>query len=140
MTIKNFFDTNTLQLLVYKLDGSLFLTFDYNDIIKESIKCTDTLMNSINSGSCSIAISVKDSEKVDSLLAYNGELKVILSSNNIVAFKGYLSNKTSLSVNSYGIPSVSLTLEDIGTKLFKKELYPDSLVDHYFTGTLKDFV
>lgn len=140
MTIKNFFDSNTLQLLVYKLDGSLFLTFDYNDIIKESIKCTDNLMSSINSGSCSIAISVKDSEKVDSLLAYNGELKVTLSSNNIVAFKGYLSNKTSLSVNSYGIPSVSLTLEDIGTKLFKKELYPDSLVDHYFTGTLKDFV
>ena len=140
MTIKNFFDTDTLKLLVYKLDGSLFLTFDYNDIIKESIKCTDTLMSSINSGSCSIAISVKDSEKVDSLLAYNGELKVTLSSNNIVAFKGYLSNKTSLSVNSYGIPSVSLTLEDIGTKLFKKELYPDSLVDHYFTGTLKDFV
>ena len=140
MTIKNFFDSNTLQLLVYKLDNSLFLTFDYNDIIRESIKCTDNLMNSINSGSCSITLSVKDSTKVDSLLSYDGELKVTLRSNNIIAFKGYLSNKTSLSVNSYGIPSVSLTLEDVGTKLFKKELYPDSLVDHYFTGTLKDFV
>ena len=140
MTIRKFFDTDTLQLLVYELDDTLFLTFDYDDIIKESITCTDTLMNGINSGSCSISLAVKDSYKVDNLLAHNSELKATLKANGIVAFKGYLSNKNSLSINSYGIPSVSLSLEDIGTKLFKKELYPDSLVDHYFSGTLEDFV
>ena len=140
MSIKKFFDSDTLQLLVYQLDGSLLLSFSHEDIIRESIKYSDTLMNGINSGSSNITLSVKDSSKIDKLLAYNGELKVTLKSNDIVVFKGYLSNKTNMSVNSYGIPSVSLTLEDTGTKLFKKELYPDSLVDHYFTGTLTDFV
>ena len=142
MTIRKFFDTDSLELRVYTLTDSsnAYLTFTDNDIIRNSIKFSGTLMKDLKSSSSTVSLSIKQNEKSNTLTAYNGELKVTLYANEIVAFKGYLSNKMSLNVNTYGIPSISITLEDVGTKLFKKELYPDSLVDHYFTGTLPSLV
>ena len=142
MTIRKFFDTDSLELCIYKLTdiGNAYLKFNNDDIIRDSIKFNGTLMKELKSSSSTVSLSIKQSEKSNTLTAYNGELKVTLSSNEKIVFSGYLSNKMSFNVNTYGIPSISLTLEDVGTKLFKKELYPDSLVDHYFTGTLYSFV
>lgn len=142
MTIRKFFDSDSLRLYVYTLTDSAtaYLTFTEEDIIRNSIKFSGTLIKDLKTSSSTVTLSIKQNSKSNTLTAYTGELKVELCANNITVFKGYLSNKMSLNVNSYGVPAISITLEDVGTKLFKRELYSNSLVDHYFTGTLQDFV
>lgn len=142
MTIRDFFNTGSLKLTLSlpSDDSKVYAEFNVEDIIKDSITFEGKLMNNTDSSSNVVKITVKESEKVDRIIGYEGELKATLSANNMVVYKGYYSNKTSFSVNTYGIPSVQLTLEDIGTRVFKRELYPDKLTDTFFTGTLKDFI
>ena len=154
--IRDYFYQDAVHLTLKVYSGTFSLYFYREDIVQDSIKWEGTLMNGINSGTTKLTMALKQSENLNKLLSYTGELKaqlyikyeytkdstadIFIQPSDQIIFTGYLSNKVSTSVYDYGIPSVTITLEDVGTKLLKKELYPDSLVDHYFNGSPTKFL
>ena len=140
----------------YTSDNSYYTSFGKQDIVSDSIKFEGTLMNGINCGSSKLTVALKHSDKLNKLLSYTGELlanfiitysyesnesgEIVINPADQRIFTGYLSNKITTSVYDYGMPAVTITLESVGTKLLKKELYPDSLVDHYFSGYPAEFL
>ena len=95
------------------------VTSDY--ILKESISETFQLFSALKSSSRQMSLSLKrNTPAIEYIIATESDIKAELYDGSTAVFTGYLSTNYSWSVNHAGESNLSLTIEDVGTKLLGK--------------------
>lgn len=95
------------------------ITSEY--ILKESISETFQLFSALKSSSRQMSLSLKrNTPAIEHIIATESDIKAELYDGSTAVFTGYLSTNYSWSVNHAGESNLSLTIEDVGTRLLGK--------------------
>lgn len=93
-----------------------------NEIEANSIVLNYQLLNELKSSSNQANLKiVKKTPCIEDIIATEGDIKAVLKDGQIVLFTGYLSTNFSWSVTDWGECVLSLTIEDVGTRLLGKQ-------------------
>lgn len=99
--------------------SSLEVTNQY--ILKEGVSSTFQLFSSLKSSSRQMSLSLKrKTPAIESIIKTEGDVKAVLSDGDKTVFTGYLSTNFSWTLGEYGEEALSITIEDVGSKLLGK--------------------
>ncbi len=99
--------------------SSLEVTSQY--ILKESVSSTFQLFSSLKSSSRQMSLSLKrKTPAIESIIKTEGDIKAVFTDGNETVFTGYLSTNYSWTLGEYGEEALSITIEDVGSKLLGK--------------------
>lgn len=99
--------------------SSLEVTSQY--ILKESVSSTFQLFSSLKSSSRQMSLSLKrKTPAIESIIKTEGDIKAVLTDGDKTVFTGYLSTNFSWTVGENGEEALSITIEDVGSKLLGK--------------------
>jgi hypothetical protein len=90
-------------------------------IIRGSISFEYQLLNGLKSSSNQASLQIsRGCPSIEDIIATDGDIKAVLKDGQSVLFTGYVSTSFSWSVTTTGEQALSITLEDVGTRLFGK--------------------
>ncbi len=90
-------------------------------LVGRSISFTHQLLNGLKSSSNQATLQVnRRCPSIEDIIATDGDIKAVLKDSHTVLFTGYLSTNYSWSIAETGEKAMSITLEDVGTRLFGK--------------------
>lgn len=99
--------------------SSLEVTSQY--ILKEGVSSTFQLFSSLKSSSRQMSLSLKrKTPAIESIIKTEGDIKAVLTNGDKTVFTGYLSTNFSWTLGEYGEEALSITIEDVGSKLLVK--------------------
>ena len=99
--------------------SSLEVTSQY--ILKEGVSSTFQLFSSLKSSSRQISLSLKrKTPAIESIIKTEGDIKAVLTDGDKTIFTGFLSTNFSWTLGEYGEEALSITIEDVGSKLLGK--------------------
>ena len=117
-------------------DPSLILTFTANDLeaghesvqtvtgddlLTRSISIEHRLLDGLKPSSDKAEISIRKGAPVtEDIIRTEGDIHAVLMDGSETLFTGYVSTNFSWSVTDYGEETLSITLEDVGTRLLEK--------------------
>lgn len=117
-------------------DPSLILTFTANDLeaghesvqtitgsdlLTRSISIEHRLLDGLKPSSDKAELSIRKGAPVaEDIIRTEGDIHAVLMDGNTTLFTGYVSTNFSWSVTDYGEETLSITLEDVGTRLLEK--------------------
>ncbi len=108
-------------------------------IVKDSISIREELMNGLRPSSNMAALQVSGNcPLLERIIAEESDIAAVLKDGDDVIFTGYLSTNWNWSVTASGIQAVSLTIEDVGTRLFSREFIGNGA--HLFDCTVHEAV
>lgn len=116
------------------------LSIGNESIIVTSFKEEQKLMNGLSPSGNKVGIEISDWNKVSEIMTRSEDLKATLCDGSTPVFTGYLSNKSTWQLTDSGIKKMSLTLEDVGTRLLGKTFLPDATGDEFVDCKLFAFV
>lgn len=120
----------TLTLSFIDEQSSMSVTAHY--LIKNSFVFKEQRLNELKSSSNTVNLQLaEDCPAIEYILGTQGDIKAQLKDGNTVLFTGYLSNSYKWTVTDTGTQALSITLEDIGTKLLKKTFLNNSVASEY---------
>ena len=91
-------------------------------IVKDSISIREELMNGLRPSSNMVTLQVTGNcPLLERIIAEESDIAAVLKDGDDVIFTGYLSTNWNWSVTASGIQAVTLTIEDVGTRLFSRE-------------------
>ena len=134
MNLKNpkielFFMTTTPEHGRSQTIGSDFL-------VKGSVAITYQLLNGLKPASNRAQVSViSGCTAIEDVISYEGNIGATLSDDEGTWFTGFLSTDWQWRVTATGVQAISLTIEDIGTRLLKKSFIQTG--SHLFRCTAK---
>ena len=90
-------------------------------IVRNSISISYQLLNGLKPSSNRAFLTVlADSTAVEDMIRAEGNIGAVLSDGNDIWFTGYLSTDWNWTVTDRGVSALSITIEDVGTRLLKK--------------------
>ena len=117
-------------------DPSLILTFTANDLeaghesvqtitgedlLTRSISIEHRLLDGLKPSSDKAEISIRKGAPVtEDIIRTEGDIHAVLMDGTETLFTGYVSTNFSWSVTDYGEETLSITIEDVGTRLLEK--------------------
>ena len=117
-------------------DPSLILTFTANDLeaghegvqtvtgddlLTRSISIEHRLLDGLKPSSDKAQLSIRKGAAVtEDIIRTEGDIHAVLMDGSTTLFTGYVSTNFSWSVTDYGEETLSITLEDVGTRLLEK--------------------
>lgn len=106
----------------------------YDKIINRSVKPVSQLLSGLKSSSNQIKLNLSRScPATEDIIATSGDVKAVLKDGESTLFTGYLSTNYSWNVTKNGEQILQITLEDVGTRLFKRPFIETG--KHFFSGT-----
>ena len=91
-------------------------------IVRHSITFTRQLLSGLRPASSQVFLSILGGlQAVEDLIGTDGDVKAVLRDGEETLFTGYVSTSFSWSVAASGVRSLSITLEDVGTRLLSKD-------------------
>lgn len=115
------------------------LSIGNESIVPTSFKKEQKLMNDLSPSSNKVSIEISDWNKVSSIMTRQEDLRATFYDGTTPVFTGYLSNKSTWQLTDSGIKKMSLTFEDVGTRLLGKTFLPSATGEEYVDTTLLDF-
>ena len=113
----------TLYFLSDDLDAGQSRTQVINGqyIVKDSVTIKKQLLNGLKPSSNQVTLQLEKScSSIESIIKTDGDIKAVLKDGNTFVFTGYLSTNLSWTVTQNGQQALSVTIEDIGTRLLSK--------------------
>ena len=108
-------------------------------IVKDSISIREELMNGLRPSSNMAVLQVSGNcPLLERIIAEESDIAAVLKDGDDVIFTGYLSTNWNWSVTASGIQAISLTIEDVGTRLFSREFIGNGA--HLFDCTVHEAV
>lgn len=96
-------------------------SIDSSFIVNNSITLKKQLLNGLKSSSNQLSLQLdRACPSIESIIKTEGDIKAVLADGDVPIFTGYLSTSFSWSVTSSGVQALSLTIEDVGTRLLTK--------------------
>ena len=128
--------TNPTLTIVFTKDDlpdgrSLIQTISERHIIKGSIAFSKELLNGLKSSSNQVSLSIdRKCESIADIIRTEGDIKAYLKDENASLFTGYISTDFSWSVRETGAECLSITIEDVGTRMLKRPFVERG--EHFF--------
>ena len=111
-------------------------TIDKNGIVRRSISIDYQLFSSLESSSNQAHVSIMGTlPVVEDIIVTEGDIKAVLMDGEKTLFTGFLSTSFSWSVTDYGEKSLSLTIEDVGTRKLEAPFIDKGV--HLFDSTAR---
>ena len=115
------------------------LTIGKESIVPTSFKEEQKLMNDLSPSSNKVSVEISDWNKVSEIMTRQEDLRATFYDGSTPIFSGYLSNKSTWQLTDSGIKKMSLTFEDVGTRLLGKTFLPSATGEEYVDTTLYEF-
>ena len=97
------------------------LEVDSSCILKESVSSTFQLFSSLKSSSRQMSLSLRrKTPAIEFIIRTEGDILAVLTDGSSTIFTGYLSTNYSWTLGEYGEEALSITIEDVGSKLLGK--------------------
>lgn len=97
---------------------STTLTIDESEIIKDSVKLSLQRLSGLHPSSNTVELSIlSSSASIERIIRAESDVRAILTKGDSTLFTGFLSYSFSWSVTNSGKKALSVTLEDIGTRV-----------------------
>ena len=116
------------------------LSIGNESIVSTSFKEEQKLMNDLSPSSNKVSVEISDWNKVSEIMTRQEDLRATFYDGTTPVFTGYLSNKSTWQLTDSGIKKMSLTFEDVGTRLLGKTFLPSATGEEYVDTTLIAFV
>ena len=111
-----------ISLDLYYVRTGESTTIDSAFIVKDSVSFKEELINELKSASNLVTLQILGScEEIEKLIKEESDIKAVLKDDDKVLFTGYVSNSWQYTISHTGAKAVSITLEDVGTRLLQKE-------------------
>ena len=127
------------NIVLYGKDG-WNLPIGKESIVPTSFKKEQKLMNDLSPSSNKVSVEISDWNKVSSIMTRQEDLRATFYDGATPVFTGYLSNKSTWQLTDSGIKKMTLTFEDVGTRLLGKTFLPSATGEEYVDTTLLAFV
>ena len=106
-------------------------TLTGDDIVYHSISFHYQLLNGLKSSSNQITLLLsKTCSSIEDIIRTEGDIKGVLKDGTKLLFTGYLSTNYTWAVTGTGEQALSITLEDVGTRLLGKAFISSG--NHFF--------
>ena len=116
------------------------LSIGNESIVSTSFKEEQKLMNDLSPSSNKVSVEISDWNKVSSIMTRQEDLRATFYDGTTPVFTGYLSNKSTWQLTDSGIKKMTLTFEDVGTRLLGKTFTANATGEEYVDSTLLGFV
>ena len=116
------------------------LSIGNESIVSTSFKEEQKLMNDLSPSSNKVSVEISDWNKVSEIMTRREDLRATFYDGTTPIFTGYLANKSTWQLTDSGIKKMTLTFEDVGTRLLGKTFTANATGEEYVDSTLLGFV
>lgn len=96
-------------------------TVTYQYIVYHSISIKYQLLNGLKASSNQVSLQLtKDCSAIEKIIAAENDIQAVLYNDSNVLFTGFVSTNFSWNVTDNGEQTLSITIEDVGTRLFSR--------------------